>query len=34
MHHIDADKAYKEKAKRKLLKNVTSYIEQILEEHL
>ena len=31
MHHMDADKAYKEKARRDLLKNATSYIEQILE---
>ena len=28
---MDADKAYGEKARRQLLKNVTSYIEQILE---
>ena len=31
MFHMDADKTYWEKAGRKLLENVTSYIEQILE---
>ena len=31
MHLMDADKAYREKAKRGLHKNVTSCIEQILE---
>ena len=31
MHHIDADWAYWEKARRELHKNSTSYIEQILE---
>ena len=32
MHHIDADKTYKEKASRELHKNVTCYIEQVPEE--
>ena len=31
MYLIDADKAYREKARRKLQKNATSYIENILE---
>ena len=31
MHHMDADKAYKEKTKQELHKNATSCIEQILE---
>ena len=31
MHHMDADKTYREKAKRELLKNATSHIEQVLE---
>ena len=31
MNHIDADKAYIEKARQELPKNATSYIEQILE---
>ena len=31
MHHMDADWAYREKAGQELLKNATSYIEQILE---
>ena len=31
MHHVDADKAYKEKARRDLHIYVMSYIEQILE---
>ena len=31
MHHMNTDKAYREKARQKLHKNVTSYIEQILE---
>ena len=31
MHHTDADKTYKEKARWELLKNATSYIEQIME---
>ena len=31
MHHMDADKTYREKARRKLHKNSTSYIEQILK---
>ena len=31
MHHMDADKAYREKARRELYKNATNYIEQILE---
>ena len=34
MHPMDADEAYKQKAKRELHKNVTSYIEQILEATL
>ena len=32
MHHMDTDLAYREKARRELHKNATSYIEQILEE--
>ena len=31
IHHVDADKTYREKARRKLHKNAASYIEQILE---
>ena len=31
MHHIDADKTQREKARRELHKNTTTYIEQILE---
>ena len=31
LHHMDNDGAYKEKARQELHKNVTSYIEQILE---
>ena len=31
MHHMDADKGYREKARRELHKNVTSHIDQILE---
>ena len=31
MHHMDADKTHREKARRELHKNATSYIEQILE---
>ena len=31
MHHVDANTAYREKARRELPKNATSYIEQILE---
>ena len=31
MHHIGADKTYREKARRELHKNATSHIEQILE---
>ena len=31
MQHMDADETYRENAWRKLHKNVTSYIEQILE---
>ena len=31
MHHMEADKAYGEKARRELHKNAMSYIEQILE---
>ena len=31
MHHMDADEAYREKARRELHKNATSYIEQNLE---
>ena len=31
MHHMDADKLYREKAKRELRKNALRYIEQILE---
>ena len=31
MNYIDADKVYREKARQELLKNATSYIEQILE---
>ena len=29
MHHMDADKAYREKAWQELHKNATSYIEKI-----
>ena len=31
MYHMDADKTYSEKARRELPKEVTSYVEQILE---
>ena len=31
MHHMDADKAYREKARQELHKNAVSYVEQILE---
>ena len=31
MHHMEADKTYREKARQELHKNATSYIEQILE---
>ena len=31
MHHMDADKTYREKAGQQLHKNATSYIEQVLE---
>ena len=31
MHHMDADKTHFEKARKKLHKNVTSYIEQIMD---
>ena len=31
MHYIDVDKTHKEKARREMHKNSTSYIEQILE---
>ena len=31
MHHMDTDEASREKAKRELHKNATSYIVQILE---
>ena len=31
MHHMDANKMHKEKARWNLHKNATSYIEQILE---
>ena len=31
MPHMDADKTYRKKTRRKLRKNATSYIEQILE---
>ena len=31
MHHMDANKMYREKAKRELLKNAMSVTEQILE---
>ena len=31
LYHINADKAYREKVRRELHKNATSYIEQILE---
>ena len=31
MHHMDADKTYREKGRQELQKNATSYIEQILE---
>ena len=34
MHHMNADKTYREKARRKLHKNVISYIKQILEATL
>ena len=31
MHHIDADKVFREKARQELHKNAMSYIKQILE---
>ena len=31
MHHMNADKAYREKARWELHKNVKNYIEKILE---
>ena len=31
MHHMDADKMHWEKARRELYKNVTSYIEHIMD---
>ena len=31
MHHMDTDKAFREKAWRQLHKNTTRYIEQIVE---
>ena len=31
MHYIDASKTYREKARRKLGKNATSYIKQIMQ---
>ena len=31
IYYIDADKSYREKAWQELYKNVTSYIERILE---
>ena len=31
MHHMDANEAYREKARRELHKNAASHIEQILE---
>ena len=31
MHHMDADKTYREKARGELHKNATSFIEQIVE---
>ena len=31
MHHMDSDKAYREKAKQEFYKNATSSIEQILK---
>ena len=31
MYHMDADKTYREKARRELHKNATSYTEQTLE---
>ena len=31
MHHMDTDKVYRKKVWRKLLKNATNHIEQILE---
>ena len=30
-HHMDPDEMYREKAGREMLKNATSYFEQILE---
>ena len=32
MHHMDADKEYREKAWQQLYRNATSYIEQILDD--
>ena len=34
MHHMDTDKPYREKAKKELHWNATSYIEKILEAAL
>ena len=34
LHHMDTEKAYREKARRKLHKNTTSSIEEILEATL
>ena len=31
MHHMNANKIYREKARQELHKNATSFIEQILE---
>ena len=31
MHHVDADSMYREKTRRGLYKNATSYIGQVLE---
>ena len=31
MHHMDADKTYRKKARSELRKNATSYIDQIQE---
>ena len=31
MHHMDANKVFREKTRRELHKNVKSYVEQILE---
>ena len=34
MHHMDADKTYREKTRREWHKNATSYTEQTLEATL